>query len=77
LEGADLMREIGKIVSRFNRFIICKSDRRAKTLLGDNMYSEKGELMGTVIDIFGPVTSPYLKILKKNGENVDTVYMKQ
>lgn len=72
----DLMREVGEVVSQFDRFIICRSGRKAKTLLGVHVYSEQGELIGTVVDIFGPVERPYLKILKKNGGGVHTLYLK-
>lgn len=70
------MREVGEVVSQFDRFIICRSDRKAKTLLGENVYSEQGELIGTVIDVFGPVERPYLKILKKKGKSADTFYVR-
>ncbi len=70
------MREVGDVVSHFKRFIICRTKKRAKVLLGETVYSEEGEVVGTVVDVFGPVDTPYLKILKKNGENVRTLYIK-
>jgi rRNA processing protein Gar1 len=76
VEGADLMKKVGEVVSRFSRFVICRSHKNAKTLIGKAVYSEKKELIGMVIDIFGPVERPYLKILKKNGEDVHTLYIK-
>lgn len=70
------MREIGEVISHFKRFIICRSFKEAKTLLGESVYSEQGTLVGTVVDVFGPVEKPYLKILKKNGDDVRTLYLK-
>lgn len=76
MEGVDLMREVGDVIAHFKRFIICRTKRRAKVLLGETVYSEQGIVVGTVVDVFGPVDNPYLKILKKNGENVRTLYLK-
>jgi rRNA processing protein Gar1 len=76
MKRVDAMREIGDVVSQFKRFVICRSDTRAKALLGETVYSEKGTPVGTVVDVFGPVERPYLKILKKNGENVHTLYLR-
>ncbi len=70
------MREVGDVVSRFKRFIVCRSGKKVKALLGETVYSEKGEVVGTLVDIFGPVERPYLKILRKNGEHVQTLYLK-
>ncbi len=70
------MREVGEVVSRFNRFIICRSGKKARTILGEPVYSKQGKEVGTVIDVFGPVERPYLKILKKNGDDVHTVYIR-
>lgn len=70
------MREVGEVVSQFKRFLICRTALRDRTLLGETVYSEKGERVGVVIDIFGPVKKPYLKILKRDGENVHTLYIK-
>jgi rRNA processing protein Gar1 len=70
------MKKVGEVVSRFSRFIICKSHKNAKTLIGKTVYSEKKELVGMVVDILGPVERPYLKILKKNGENAQILYVR-
>jgi rRNA processing protein Gar1 len=56
--------------------MICKSHLQARALLGETVYSEQGTMVGTVVDVFGPVEKPYLKVLKKNGENVHTLYVK-
>jgi rRNA processing protein Gar1 len=74
--GTDQMREVGKVVSRFKRFIICQSSEKARIYLGDPVYSRQGKEVGTVIDVFGPVKRPYLKILKKNGKDVSTLYVR-
>ncbi|KYK38182.1 MAG: hypothetical protein HXS46_09920 [Theionarchaea archaeon] len=71
------MREIGEVVSQFNRFLICRSDRKANNYLGETVYSADGKVVGKVVDVFGPVKAPYLKILKKNGEDVKALYLKQ
>ena len=70
------MKEIGKVISHFKRFMICTSHVQARALLGETVYSEQGTMVGTVVDVFGPVEKPYLKVLKKNGENVHTLYVK-
>lgn len=71
------MKEAGEVVSHFRRFIICRSTQKGKILLGETVYSEKGAPVGTIVDIFGPVERPYLKILKKNGERVRTLYVRE
>jgi len=70
------VREVGEVVSRFQQFIICRSKKRTKFLLGEAVYSTEGELVGTIVDIFGPVKRPYLKVLKKNGDNVNYICLK-
>jgi rRNA processing protein Gar1 len=71
------MKEAGEVISQFNRFVICRSHKKAKTLLGETLYSKEGIPLGTVVDIFGPVERPYLKIVKKNGVQVRTLYYKE
>ncbi|MGD2247316.1 MAG: H/ACA RNA-protein complex protein Gar1 [Candidatus Methanofastidiosia archaeon] len=70
------MREIGDVVSRFNRFIVCRCTKNAKSFLGKTAYSEQKKPVGMVVDIFGPVERPYLKILRKNGEKAEKLYLK-
>lgn len=70
------MREIGDVVSRFNRFIVCRSTKKAKSFLGKTVYSEQKNPVGLVVDIFGPIEKPYLKILRKNGEEAEKIYLK-
>ncbi|MBU6996089.1 MAG: hypothetical protein HXS41_01245 [Theionarchaea archaeon] len=70
------MEEVGKVVSRFNRFLVCRAGKKAKFLLGQTVYSEQKKPVGIVVDIFGPVERPYLKVLKRNGEHATTLYRK-
>ncbi|MBU7038703.1 MAG: H/ACA RNA-protein complex protein Gar1 [Theionarchaea archaeon] len=71
------MEEIGKVISRFNRFLVCRTKKKAKLLLGQTVYSEKKKPVGIVVDVFGPVERPYLKVLKRDGDQASTLYRKQ
>ncbi len=68
------MRQVGEVVSHFKRFIICRSGKGARALMGKTVYSEKKVAVGIVVDVFGPVERPYLKILRKDGEDCKTLY---
>jgi rRNA processing protein Gar1 len=40
------------------------------------VYSRDGIPVGTIVDIFGPVDQPYLRIIQKTNEQVDTLFVK-
>jgi rRNA processing protein Gar1 len=73
----DHMEEIGEVISRFNRFLVCRTKKKAKLLLGQTVYSEQKKPVGIVVDIFGPVERPYLKVLKRDGDQATTLYRKR
>jgi rRNA processing protein Gar1 len=73
----DHMEEIGKVISRFNRFLVCRTKKKAKFLLGQTVYSEQKNPVGIVVDIFGPVERPYLKVLKRDGDHATTLYRRR
>jgi rRNA processing protein Gar1 len=70
------VKKIGDVVTRLNRMIVCQTHKNAKKFLGKRVYSKDGTLVGTIVDIFGPVDRPYLKITQKTKEQVDTLYVK-
>ncbi|MBU7031926.1 MAG: hypothetical protein HXS53_05315 [Theionarchaea archaeon] len=70
------MRKIGEVITQLNRVIVCRTHKNAKKFLGERVYSEDGKPVGIIVDIFGPVERPYLKIIKKNGEHTGTLYVK-
>jgi len=70
------MRKIGDVITQLNRIIICRTHKNAKKFLGERVYTEDGTLVGIIVDIFGPVERPYLKIIKKNGNHAGTLYVK-
>ncbi|MBU7042635.1 MAG: hypothetical protein HXS47_03505 [Theionarchaea archaeon] len=70
------MREIGDVVTQLNRVIVCQTHAHAKKYLGEKVYTQEGAYVGIIVDIFGPIESPYLKIIKKTQVSTQSLYVK-
>lgn len=61
----DRMRSLGKVVSISEGKLILKTDCLVK--LGSKLYDEKGRLVGTAVDYFGPTLGPYVVVSPKRS----------
>lgn len=43
---------------------------RTETRINEKVYNKKGNQIGKVFDIFGPVNSPFISIRLKDGQEV-------
>jgi rRNA processing protein Gar1 len=76
VEELNDVKKIGDVVTRLNRMMVCRTHKNAKKFLGKRVYSRDGIPVGTIVDIFGPVDQPYLRIIQKTNEQVDTLFVK-
>lgn len=70
------MKKIGDVLTQLNRVIVCQTHSHAKKYLGEKVYAEEGAYVGIIVDIFGPVERPYLKIIKKGQVSAQSLYVK-
>ncbi|MEM0217244.1 MAG: Gar1/Naf1 family protein [Candidatus Nezhaarchaeales archaeon] len=47
--------------SKSNKFVV-KSSSKITPKIGDLVYDDKGRIVGSIYDVIGPVSSPYILI---------------
>lgn len=64
------MKSVGEVlhVSKTGKLVVRLKDLKVPPRIGLYVYSEKGERVGMVVDIIGPVDSPYALIKPLNRE---------
>lgn len=66
------MQRIGRVIHvSSNRNLIVKADKRVPKM-GEKVVDEKLRKIGTIFDIFGPVSSPYIAV-KPEFKNPETL----
>lgn len=64
------MKSVGEVlhVSKTGKLVVRLEDSKVPPRIGLYVYSEKGERVGMVVDIIGPVNSPYALVKPLNRE---------
>lgn len=56
------MRRVGTATGVVQHLIIARSDDDEKPRVGSTVIDDQLESIGTVVDVFGPVSQPYIAI---------------
>lgn len=56
------MRRAGEVVRTTNGVLVVRSDDDSHPDIGDRVVDEALDPVGTVVDVIGPVTRPYLVV---------------
>ncbi len=64
----ELASKIGKVIAIRGNMLIAKSFRVPE--IGEEIYDSNGNIVGRVINIFGPVNSPYFRVKLLRGKDV-------
>ncbi|MGC8609918.1 MAG: H/ACA ribonucleoprotein complex subunit GAR1 [Thermoplasmata archaeon] len=65
---SELAIKVGKVIAIRGNMLIAKSFKVPN--VGDEVYDSNGKLVGRIINIFGPVNSPYFRVRIEKGKEV-------